>query len=987
MSSPATRRLQHDLRELSSSPVSFASAQPASDDNLLLWHGNLVSPRKGHVFSETPIHFAMRFTDEYPTKPPTVTLFTQLPHSNVNRRVDGTYTICLDMLETGTYADPSHKASGTFPYSGWSTAYTVKSILMQLQSFLLDKKLDTAIQNGSIVQSQREAEHFECQGCPHAPTNPWPIAAFSDEKPSTIHIERPFVKDLLEIAAAKAIVAERLALSQNAAKDLEVDDDGFVCVKGGKKVGAAQKAGDIGTVEGAIVSKSGSLFSVLEDGAEYSFAAPSAEPVTVLPVLMPQLSIPKPIVKVVEVLQPAPKLHSPVLTKTALKNKKRNQKRSRKHQVSVSAPLASDTPSSLPEPLSEKEEFVAPPPPADLAPVEPPKIGPFALVPYDVLLGILNLLPVKSILVLSQTCKFFGTATEDGFLWKHLYHSLDSKVSMKGASLGDWKHVYRVQMTGVVEDLRCFHRKVGFKDAVLGIPIDFTVNPVKGTVDYIHSTMDLLSHAAYREDQVRKTVWSETFTEWMPVYLSYDHFQRGLPLLKKSLVRLSPHIKSNGFDPVMVLEVLPKLMNTQIVLLADNGLHNSDAFLTNYFQIHRLFVAMVYEFPQLKTLILKRVQAFAKDPSARTKSAVASLGDLIPLVAVLPDPMKVWKSVGPLFLKESMERNVLWACRSSPKLAKLEALPVGGEEPERIKDTFEGSATALKLWATHVSLFKAISSYGSTNKLAKTHDLFYGRPTNPFLASLKADVTAVLGTTSFEQILPLYHLPQLPFLKSTYSPAKLTHALRQCVQESLRKGYHTKNTNFSKIHASGVSKILRKGQSYRCAPNTKSIVMEESWGVGGRSSFLDATAFLYDFDGGFVELVDYAHTSAQGGAVNHSGDVIRDGRGSHRISIDTKRLSDKIQKLVFTMTSWTSTLKDILDPEVRLFDGDSLNELCRYGFDECASAGGNTCVVMCVLGRERVGAGWKVDAVGRIGRGTAMDYGPVQEMIGQLGRV
>ncbi|KAI9331866.1 hypothetical protein BDR26DRAFT_921946 [Obelidium mucronatum] len=987
----AVRRLMHDLRELKESPVAFANARPVTEDNLLLWHGNFVSPKKGHPFHDASLHFELVFTENYPSTPPSVKLFSPLPHSNVQRTVSG-FKICLDMLETGVYADPGHAASGTFPYSGWSSAYTVKSVMLQLQSFLLDKKLDEAIQSGSglVMQSKRLALDFVCQTCSHKPGNPWPLAEDCEEKRIPIHVERPFVKDLLEIAAAKKFLADKALMAEAKAKEFEVDVDGWAMAKKGAKVPTLAVGTTGGAVSKSIAGAEVSVFSLLSEeevgsNAVLEKVAPSAEPVA-------EIKVPKIDEKVAPShasftfkVDAPPKSPTASLSKTALKNKRRNQKRLAQRKALFGETVAPD---------SELEAFVAANTVvveevavndvADLVPTSKTTIGPFSLLPYDIVLEILGWLPVASVLTLSQTCQFFNTATEDGFLWKHLYHSLDTKLELKGASLGDWKHVYRVQMMGVVEDLRCFHRKTSFKEDILGVPIEFTVNPVKKTIDYMHSTMDLLSHSAFREDQVRKTVWSETFSEWLPLYISYDHFLRGLPLLKKSFARLTPHIRCQGFDPVMVLEVLPKLMNTQIVLLCDKGLHNSDAFLTNYFQIHRLFLALVYEFPQLKQLILKRLSDFAKSPSARVKTVVPSLGDLIPLMAVLPNPLKAWKNVGPLLLKESMERSVLWACRHAPHLATLKPIQHGDVEPERIKDTFDGSAASMKLWATHASIFEAISASGSSAKLAKTNDLFYGRPTTKFLAGLKSKVTAILECESFESIFPFYHLPQLPFMKPSFSPSKLTDALRECVRQSLKKGYHSKTTNFSKIHASGVSKILRKGQSYRCAPSIKSIVMEESWGVGGASRYLDATVFVYDFDGKFLELADFRSRLIQAGSVRHSGDVMTGDRGSHKISIDANRLPKNVKTLVFTMTSWTGRLCDMMDPEVRLFDGGSMTELCQYGFDDCATAGQNTCVVMCTLSRPSEGGLWKVEAVGKIGMGTAMDYDPVKKMIDDL---
>ncbi|KAJ3248041.1 hypothetical protein HDU78_002134 [Chytriomyces hyalinus] len=931
-SSTAAKRLYRDFAELKQSPVARANAEPLNQENLFLWHGNLLG-LKG-PFAVTPLHFTLEFPENYPTAPPKVLLCSPLPHPNVSAapKRPGFHRICLDMLETGAYADPSTHSGGTFPYSGWSSSYTVRSIMMQLQKSV-------------------------------------------SETSEPVYVERPFVKDLLEQAAVRRMrKGEAASLARVIAED---EPEWVVC--GSKKEGVltvaafGEKSGDLAS---PFLSKS--MFSVLEDVQEWDAAAvtkhqaaPSAEPASASKVNSTAFKT-KPVAKTVEALA------TPKLTKTAIKNAKRNEKRRLTKYFNPTLPASQE--------IIEEDFTVQVPDKPEEAPQEDvvslaSKIGHFASVPYELLLQILNMLPVQAIMVLSQSCKFFNTATEDGYLWKHLYSSLDAKLELKAASLGDWKHVYRMQMMGVVEDLRCFHRKVSFKEDILGIPIEFTVNPVKKTIDYMHSTMELLSASAFRVDQVRKTVWSEAFSEWLPLYLSYDHFQRSLPLLKKSFVRLCPHLKCRGFDPITVLETLPKLMNTQLVLLCDSGLHNSDAFLSNYFQIHRLFLAMIYEYPQLKTVILSKLKTFAKLPSKRTKEAVPSLGDLVPIISVLGDPLAAWANVGPLILKESMERAVLWICRQTPSLAKLAPITKGGVEEERIQESFAGSAVSLKLMAAHVAMFKAISRAGGTVQLAKSHDLFYGRPPAHFLSRLKTDMSMILACNSYKNIVPHFQLPRLPFASPTYSPAKMTECLRHCVRQSLAKGYHSRNTDFSKIHKSGVSKILRKGQSYRCAPNIKQIVMEESWGRGGLSQYLDATVLAYDFSGKFIDLVDYSHTSGQNGALQHSGDIITADRGSHKVNISTAKLSKTVKTLVVAMTSWTTTLANILTPEVRLFDGESMTELCQYSFDECARAGDKTCVIMCTLQREREGAVWAVKALGKICKGTAMDYDPVKQFI------
>lgn len=71
--------------------------------------------------------------------------------------------LCCDMLES----------THLFPYSGWSSAYSVLTILIQLQSYLLDEGL---IDAAGLPESEDEARRFQCPRCSHCPEAPFPVA-------------------------------------------------------------------------------------------------------------------------------------------------------------------------------------------------------------------------------------------------------------------------------------------------------------------------------------------------------------------------------------------------------------------------------------------------------------------------------------------------------------------------------------------------------------------------------------------------------------------------------------------------------------------------------------------------------------------------------------------------------------------------------------------------------------------------------------------
>src|SRR5437868_5147408 len=118
--SSSAKRLMRDYKDLLSEPISFISAVP-TEKNVHLWHCNIFANRS--PYTGTVFHIKMKFPSDYPHKPPRVQLCTTIPHPNV---FEGWHTedkypyICLDMLK---------EASSSEPYQGWTSAYSVSSIL------------------------------------------------------------------------------------------------------------------------------------------------------------------------------------------------------------------------------------------------------------------------------------------------------------------------------------------------------------------------------------------------------------------------------------------------------------------------------------------------------------------------------------------------------------------------------------------------------------------------------------------------------------------------------------------------------------------------------------------------------------------------------------------------------------------------------------------------------------------------------------------
>src|SRR5688500_18598372 len=77
-----------------------------------------------------------------------------------------------------------------------------------------------------------------------------------------------------------------------------------------------------------------------------------------------------------------------------------------------------------------------------------------------------------------------------------------------------------ILVSNIMGDLRCFHTKASFDEDVLGIPLEFTINPRTDALDYIYSSMDILSASPFYKERVRKSVCKEKFTHCLPLYIT-----------------------------------------------------------------------------------------------------------------------------------------------------------------------------------------------------------------------------------------------------------------------------------------------------------------------------------------------------------------------------------------------------------------------------------------------------------------------------------
>ncbi len=191
----ATKRLLRDFDEIKGFPLETVSAAPLEND-LFTWHANVCGV-DGTAYATAVIHLELRFSALYPNEPPSLLVLSPvpLPHPHVHGD-----RLCLDLLsDFRGFFQRSGSAARDALHTGWSPAYSVLSILLQLQAFLLELDDDEEAPGSgsdegegdgeggekgagglerilvSIPAAVRASRRFSCPKCPHrAPDRMWP---------------------------------------------------------------------------------------------------------------------------------------------------------------------------------------------------------------------------------------------------------------------------------------------------------------------------------------------------------------------------------------------------------------------------------------------------------------------------------------------------------------------------------------------------------------------------------------------------------------------------------------------------------------------------------------------------------------------------------------------------------------------------------------------------------------------------------------------
>ncbi len=517
-------------------------------------------------------------------------------------------------------------------------------------------------------------------------------------------------------------------------------------------------------------------------------------------------------------------------------------------------------------------------------------------------------------------------------------------------NVSDWKLAYVLRATGTLGEMCCYHTDQHLFQDVLGFPLEVSVNPRLRKVDYIAPTMDILSRTAYVSENVTRTNYGIRFQNWLPLYLTAGHWKRARPEFERCIVSLCRHHHTRRFRRGMVLEVIPKAMITVSVLLADKGAAACARALRGFASLHRLFLQAVIDDPALQRDVDAKIANFMSSERIRHKKSTSSLGDFLPLLFV--SEKYCWDDVWRAYLRESFDRAVLWLCKAHPELA---VLPSRDEmaDPEKLA-ALRDRRLELSLDAIRVRFRVSMMSVyflkffcrGSVRDRARRYDAVFGRPGASVAAGaptedqFKSSVEAILEARTWPEIFARLAIACPP-------KKKVAQLLEESVRNSLRRGYHKKGMDFSRIQRRGVSKILRRGETFSIKRGIESIAM----GCGWTCDYDLATGVLvYDrITKKFIEPIDWRNLQSEYFPISHSGDVTNGYNGTPAgadqeviwVDLDgverwAKRQNPQVDPvLVFCLAIWrgSNDLRTVRNGYVRLQNSKKNEEMCFFPLD------------------------------------------------------
>ena len=145
-----------------------------------------------------------------------------------------------------------------------------------------------------------------------------------------------------------------------------------------------------------------------------------------------------------------------------------------------------------------------------------------------------------------------------------------------------------------------------------------------------------------------------------------DPRERLITLLKHSLCFIAKGSTTKELTPEVVMEIMPKLIITHMVEMANERKHISILAIRRLINFIRLFRLAIELVPEVQGIINEKLRVFKDEEASRTKDHTPSLGDILAMMLV--SDRYSFREFLDAYLEEQLDRQAFWILRVIPEL-------------------------------------------------------------------------------------------------------------------------------------------------------------------------------------------------------------------------------------------------------------------------------------------------------------------------------
>ena len=151
----ALKRIENDMKELAKCPLEGIGITSLDDMKFVINMMLMTGPYEGYK-----VQLMMTISDEYPIKPPKMLIYPDHLigngyHHHIFQGPNGYLKFCFNLLDNDFYMNTNEQ------YTGWNPAYTISTILLQVQNFLSDPDMQKTPNKSSIKKLMKSMESYK----------------------------------------------------------------------------------------------------------------------------------------------------------------------------------------------------------------------------------------------------------------------------------------------------------------------------------------------------------------------------------------------------------------------------------------------------------------------------------------------------------------------------------------------------------------------------------------------------------------------------------------------------------------------------------------------------------------------------------------------------------------------------------------------------------------------------------------------------------